>query len=185
MKKLLMIVALATLATTAMAVPPNLQPPITTGGTGNSSSTEVRITANVVQGIAVNEASPIDFGNLARGLHTGIVSQNTAGRITLKGSHNDIINLTLDKIETDLVWTGANGTDQTDSATATKTDIKKVSVYGLGTSPTTVTLGASGEDSKMLTASFSAGSGPTDNLGSKQRLGSYVGYVVVKAVKTN
>lgn len=186
MKKLLMIVALATLATTAMAVPPTLQPPITTGGTGNSSSTEVRVTANVVQGIAVNEAAPIDFGNLARGMYTGSVSQNTPGRIHVKGAAGDTVNVSIDKVTTDLIWTGENGTSpSTGVAVGTRTEIKGVTIAGLTTTGTSINLGTSGEATRILTASFTAGAGSGDvNLGSDQKLGSYVGTVVVKAEKT-
>lgn len=182
MKKLLMISVLATLATTAMAVPPNLQPPVTVGGNGNSSSTEVRITANVVQGIAVNEASPIDFGNLARGMYTGIVNQNTPGRITVKGTKNDQVELTLNKQETELIWLGTNGTNDLVTG-ANKDTITKVQVHGLKITPTSIVLGENGEESRILTASFTAGTGNADNLGMKQKLGSYVGTVVVKAEK--
>ncbi len=182
MKKLLMIVALATLATTAMAIPANLQPPITTGGTGDSSSTEVRITANVVQGIAVNEASPIDFGNLARGMYSGTVSQNTPGKIHIKGENNGSVNVKMDKKVTNLVWTGANGTNE-QAPIGTKTTITDVTVHGLELADTKLTLGATGEVTQILTASFTAGKTPTDNLGSLQKLGSYVGTVVVTATK--
>lgn len=185
MKKLLMIAALATLATTAMAMPPDLKPPITTGGTGNSSTTEVRITANVVQGIAVNEASPIDFGNLARGMYTGVVSAITPGRIHIKGSPNDNVNVSLDKIMTDLVWINENGTKPTGGAVVgTRTEIKDVTVSGLAVAPTKIQLGASGEVTRILTASFAASNAAGQNLGADQKLGAYVGTVVVKAEKT-
>lgn len=166
-----------------MAMPPNLQPPITSGGTGDSSSTEVRITANVVQGIAVNEASPIDFGNLARGMYTGKVSQNIPGKIHVKGAATDKVNLKLNTKTTDLVWTGANGTADANIATATKATITDVSVYGLDTTDTEVTLDAAGELTRVLTADFTAGKNGTENLGSNQKLGSYVGTVTVMATK--
>lgn len=181
MKKLLMIAALATLGATAMAVPPSLQPPVTTGNAGNSSSTEVRITANVVQGIAVNEASPIDFGNLARGMYDGIVNQNTPGKIHLKGDPRVTVNVKLDKTTTDLIWTGANGTDPDPSAT--KSDITGVTVHGLTTTDTPIVLGDSGEATRILTASFTAGKAEGNNLGTKQKLGSYIGTVLVTATK--
>ncbi|MGL5119424.1 MAG: hypothetical protein ACRC7H_09530 [Plesiomonas shigelloides] len=183
MKKLLMIAALATLGATAMAVPSNMQPPVTTGNTGDSSSTEVRITANVVQGIAVNEASPIDFGNLARGMYTGTVSQNTPGKIHVKGTKADRVNLKLDKATADLVWTGANGTDQTNEGDKTKTTITGVNVHGLTTQGEDVTLGNTGEYTRILTASFTAGTDTSSNLGSNQKLGSYLGTVLVTATK--
>lgn len=164
-----------------MAMPPNLQPPITSGGTGDSSSTEVRITANVVQGIAVNEASPIDFGNLARGMYTGKVSQNIPGKIHVKGAASTAVKLKLNTAITDLIWTGANGTAQ--NVADTKTDIKDVNIYGLTTGDTVVTLDSNGELSRILTADFTAGVDATANLGSKQKLGSYVGKVVVTATK--
>lgn len=165
-----------------MAMPPNLQPPTTSGGTGNSSSTEVRITANVVQGIAVNEASPIDFGNLARGMYDGKVNQNIPGKIHVKGAPSDKVNLKLNTKTTDLVWTGANGTDQ--NTADTKTDIKDVNIYGLTTADTTVALDSNGELSRILTADFTAGNTNGSNLGPTQKLGSYVGTVTVTATKT-
>lgn len=181
MKKLLMIAIAASLSITALAVPGTLPPPVTTGGTGNQSTTEVRITANVVQGIAVNEASPIDFGNLARSFYTGIVNQNVPGRIHLKGPGNAVVNVKLDKLATDLIWTGANGTTDPNVATANKDTITNVTVHGLTTTDTPITLGVSGEATRILTASFTAGEGAADNLGSNQKLGSYVGTVVVTA----
>lgn len=180
MKKLLMIAALATLGATAMAVPPSLQPPITTGGDGNTSSTEVRITANVVQGIAVNEASPIDFGNLARGMYEGTVSQNTPGKVHIKGSQNDNVTLTLNANKTNLVWTGANGTN--DKTPGTKGTIDDVTVYGISTGGEQVNLGQAGEATKIMTASFVA-SKTSGNLDNTQKLGSYVGTVLVTATK--
>lgn len=181
MKKLLMIAALATLGATAMAVPPSLQPPITTGGDGNTSSTEVRITANVVEGIAVNEASPIDFGNLARNMHTGIVNQNIPGKVHVRGSANDNVKLSLSTNRTNLTWTGANGTNDTTNATRDK--IENVDVFGISTAGDTVSLGTAGEITKIMTASFTAGKSQGNNLGPDQKLGSYVGTVVVKAEK--
>ena len=185
MKKLLMIAVLATLGATAMAVPPSLQPPITTGGDGNTSSTEVRITANVVEGIAVNEASPIDFGNLARGMYTGTVNQNIPGKVHVKGSADDQVKLSLNTDNTNLVWTGTNGTNDKNPQNATKATIENVSVYGISTTGDTISLGSTGEITKTMTASFTAGTQENDNLGPKQKLGSYVGTVVVKAEKTN
>lgn len=185
MKKLLMIAALATLGATAMAVPPTLQPPVTTGG-AKSSSTEVRITANVVQGVAVNEASPIDFGNLVKGMYKkgDIVTQNVPGKVIVKGTPSDTINLKLDTNTATLVWTGFNGSP--DDSAGTKDTITDVTVYGLQTgSGESFSLGSSGEYMRSLTASFVAGNDAGDNLGSQQKLGSYVGSVVVVATKTN
>ena len=179
MKKLLMIVALATLATTAMAVPPNMQPPVTVGGVGNSSSTDVRITANVVQGIAVNEASPIDFGNLARNMYDGTVSQNIPGKIHVKGEANKAIKLSLNKDITNLTWTGENGTK--DTTAAKKTTIDNVSVYGLTVAEADFNLDKNGELTQILTASFTAQKGASGNLSNNQKLGSYLGNVVVIA----
>ena len=182
MKKLLMIAALATLGATAMAVPPSLQPPVTVGG-ANSSSTEVRITANVVQGVAVNEASPIDFGNLVKNMYpTGTnVNQNTPGKVVVKGTANDTINLKLDTNTATLVWTGFNGSP--DDKNGDKDKITDVTVHGLGTRDEQIQLNNSGEYTRTLTASFAAGTGDQENLGAKQKLGSYVGSVVVIATK--
>lgn len=181
-KKILLTIGMALLSVTALAVPPNLGAPVTGGLAGDASTTEVRVTANVVQGIAVNEASPIDFGNLARGMYTGEVSQNIAGAIKIKGTAADTVNVKVDKTQLDLLWTGANGTVDT-STTANKTTITGVKVYGLTTSDTAYTLDGSGNARQMLTASFTAGTGATDNLGTNQKLGSYVGTVLVTATK--
>lgn len=181
MKKLLMIVALATLATTAMAVPPNMQPPVTIGGNGDSSSTEVRVTANVVQGIAVNEASPIDFGNLARGMYTGTVNQNIPGKVHVKGEATKTVKLKLNKIQTSLTWTGPNGTN--DLTAADKATIDNVNIYGLKETDTSFVLDQNGEVTQILTASFTAGQDAAANLGSKQKLGSYEGRILVTATK--
>lgn len=184
MKKLLMVAALATLAVTVMAVPPTLQPPITTGNAGDSSSTEVRITANVVQGIAVNETSPIDFGNLARGMYTGTVNQNIPGRIHVKGAANGKVKLKLNTKTTNLTWTGPNGTVEPSGTNANRALIENVEVYGLETAEKTFNLDTNGEFSQILTASFTAETGNDKNLGANQKLGSYVGKVLVTATKT-
>lgn len=182
MKKLLMFATFAALTTAVMAIPPTLQPPITTGNTGDSSTTEVRITANVVQGIAVNEASPIDFGNLARGMYTGTVTENTPGRIHVKGDNGVKVNIKLDRDKTELTWVGANGTDQAAEANKT-TKIKEVSVHGLTVAGEDITLGSTGEYTRRLTASFVAGKAANDNLGVNQKLGAYLGSVFVTATK--
>lgn len=184
MKKLLMIAVLATLGATAMAVPPNLQPPTTTGNTGDSSSTEVRITANVVQGIAVNEASPIDFGNLAREMYTGTVNQNIPGKVHVKGAAKTPITLQLNAQQTTLTWTGANGTQ--DSGVGTRDKITEVAVHGIkADAPERFVLDNNGELTQILTASFTAGTSDDQNLGRNQKLGSYVGTVLVTATKTS
>lgn len=180
MKKLLMIATLVTGATTVMAVPPTLQPPVTIGGT-NSSSTEVRITANVVQGVAVNEASPIDFGNLARGMYDGTVSENTPGKIIVKGAPNDsTIKINLDKKQTDLFWIGLNGSPDN----GTRDRIKTVNVTGLDIAPEAIELNGNGEYTRLLRANFIASKAAGDNnLGVDQKLGAYEGRVTVTATK--
>lgn len=179
MKKLLMIAALATLGATAMAVPPNLGPAITGGVSPKGSTVEVRITANVVEGVAVNEVSPIDFGNLVRGMQEGTVSPVKPGRIHVKGANNGTVQLKIDKVKTDLAWTGANGTTDT---TGTLDKIKDVKVIGLNTVEAPYTLNDNGELTHTLSASFDAyKTGDTNNLGPKQKLGSYVGTVIVTA----
>ena len=182
-KKILFTIGMALLSATALAVPSDLGPPITGGLAGDASTTEVRVTANVVQGIAVNEASPIDFGNLARGMYTGEVSQNIPGAIKIKGAANDQVNVKVDKTQLDLLWTGANGTVDPTGAAATKTSITEVNVYGLTTTDKVYTLDAAGNARQTLTASFTAGTGEAANLGSKQKLGSYVGSILVTATK--
>lgn len=178
MKKLLMIAALATLATTAMAVPPNLGPAITTGVTDQGSTVDVRITANVVDGIAVNEVSPIDFGNLPRGMYEGTINPITLGKIHIKGANDGKVNLKLDKTKTYLGWTGTNGTKDTVGKVA---EIKDVEVIGLTTTDVVYNLNTNGELTHQLSASFEAGKGVGQNLGSDQKLGSYVGTVRVTA----
>lgn len=179
MKKLSIIAVLATLATTAMAVPPNLQPPVTIGG-AESSSTDVRITANVVQGVAVNEASPIDFGNLPKNIYEdgSNISQNIPGKIVVKGAPQANINLKLDTDKAVLVWSGFNGSPDDNG---TRALIDEVSVYGLTKVDEVVVLGSNGEYTRALTASFPAGKTAGKNLGTNQKLGSYVGSVKVIA----
>lgn len=177
-KRLLLIIALATMGTMAYGVQPGLGAPGTTGGTGNKSNTEVRVTANVVSGVAVNEAAPIDFGNLAKGMYTGQVKEMTKGRISLKGEAAKTIALTLDKVSgVALNWTGNNGSDGTGS----KTDITGINITGAQATQDVV-LDAVGNASLPLGATFTAGTGGTDNLGSDQKLGSYEGTITISAL---
>lgn len=177
-KRLLLIIALATMGTMAYGVQPGLGAPGTTGGTGEKSNTEVRVTANVVNGVAVNEAAPIDFGNLAKGMHTGQVKEMTKGRISLKGKASGNVTLALDKVSgVALNWTGNNGSD----GTGTKTDITGITITGAQTTQV-VTLDAAGNASLPLGATFTAGANAGDNLGTDQKLGSYEGTITVSAV---
>lgn len=177
MKKLLMIAVLATLATTAMALPPNLGPAITTGVTDKGSTVDVRITANVVEGIAVNEVSPIDFGNLPRGMYTGTMSPIMPGKIHIKGGNNKGVNLRLNTTTTNLDWISTNGTTDT---TGTVAEIRDVKVIGLTTSDVLYHLDSNGELTRQLSATFEAN--PTNgNLSNNQKLGAYVGMVRVTA----
>lgn len=159
---------------------------------GNGSKTEVRVRANVVAGVAVNEAEPIDFGNLVRGstvyATNEVINSRTPGRVVFRADQtvlNGKIQAKLENKNTILEWKHNNGSD----GNGTNMQIKNVTVTGLmDGNYEDITLNASGEAEKRLDAYFYAydtGSNSFNNvdgnLGNNQKLGSYVGTVIVQA----
>ena len=203
-KHLLKVIGILALSASAYAIAPDqLGPPITQGTT-TASSTDVRVTANVVTGVAVNEASPIDFGNLVRGKgvygNKEVIKENTPGLLTFradKGENGltpkDSIKAYLDTDMIHLDWQSHNGS----TGDGTNQRLRKVRIEGLGKTSqnaTTIPL-VNGQAKRQLHAWFYAydtdenlndgaaytNNEETGNLGSKQRLGSYLGTVKVTA----
>lgn len=157
----------------------------------NGSKTEVRVRANVVAGVAVNEAEPIDFGNLVRGstvyTPSELINSRTPGRVVFRADQTFLtgkIQAKLENTTTILEWKHNNGSD----GNGVNTQIKNVTVTGLTENFEEITLNASGQAERRLDAHFSAydtgtGTPNTDNgnLGKNQKLGSYVGTVIVQA----
>lgn len=155
------------------------------------SKTEVRVKANVVAGVAVNEAEPIDFGNLVRGANVyqdrEVINSRTPGRVVFRADKQMLASgkvlANLEKDTTDLTWRNGNGS----TANGSVTTIKNVTVKGLSTQPEQITLNTNGEAEKTLTGNFFAyddGAGvnkDNGNLGANQKLGAYVGTVTVQA----
>lgn len=156
------------------------------------SKTEVRVRANVVAGVAVNEAEPIDFGNLVRGstVYTPneLINSRTPGRVVFRADQNMIANgkiyAKLEKDTTTLLWQNNNGS----SGDGSITDIKNVTVRGMTTNEEVIDMDGNGQAQRVLTGHFYAydnGTNTTDtsngNLGANQKLGSYIGTVIVQA----
>lgn len=211
-KHLLKLMGILAISASAYAIAPDqLGPPITQGTGKDGSTTEVRVTANVVAGIAVNEASPIDFGNLVRG--KGVyknqeqINERTPGVVTFRADKGENgtdqraeIFAALNTNMIDLIWQNNNGSD----GNGDNTTLRKVRITGLGldTDPNGATPGVgmekiplvNGEAKRFLRAWFYAydkNTSLTDqkydiddvngNLGQKQKLGSYLGTVTVVA----
>lgn len=211
-KHLLKLMGILAISASAYAIAPDqLRPPITQGTGNDGSTTEVRVTANVVTGVAVNEASPIDFGNLVRG--KGVykdqeqINERTPGVVTFRADKGDDGNQTRAKIfaalNTNMInlnWQNNNGSN----GNGDNTVLKKVRITGLGLDkdPNGATPGigmeeiplVNGEAKRFLHAWFYAYDSNTDlaqdtyakddvngNLGQKQKLGSYLGTVTVSA----
>lgn len=165
--------------------------PGTEGINSEGSKTEVRVKANVVAGVAVNEAEPIDFGNLVRGANVyqdrEVINSRTPGRVVFRADKQMLASgkvlANLEKDTTDLTWRNGNGS----TANGSVTTIKNVTVKGLSTQPEQITLNTNGEAEKTLTGNFFAyddGAGvnkDNGNLGANQKLGAYVGTVTVQA----
>lgn len=165
--------------------------PGTEGINSEGSKTEVRVKANVVAGVAVNEAEPIDFGNLVRGANVyqdrEVINSRTPGRVVFRADKQMLASgkvlANLEKDTTDLTWRNGNGS----TANGSVTTIKNVTVKGLSTQPEQITLNTNGEAEKTLTGNFFAyddGAGVNKgngNLGANQKLGAYVGTVTVQA----
>lgn len=165
--------------------------PGTEGINSEGSKTEVRVKANVVAGVAVNEAEPIDFGNLVRGANVyqdrEVINSRTPGRVVFRADKQMLasgkVYAKLEKDTTDLTWRNGNGSTENGSVTT----IKNVTVKGLSTKPEQIDLNTNGEAEKTLTGNFFAydnGTGvnkDNGNLGANQKLGAYVGTVTVQA----
>lgn len=203
-KHLLKLMGILALSASAYAIAPDqIGPPITQGNNDQGSSTEVRVTANVVAGVAVNEASPIDFGNLVRG--KGVyktqeqINERTPGMIVFRADKGADGSTTRTEITTylntgmiNLDWQNNNGS----TGDGTNDTLKKVRVTGIGVGSgqaTSVPL-VDGQAKRTLRAWFYAYDNDTNlnnedyknsdidgNLGSKQKLGSYLGTVTVVA----
>ena len=207
MKKIIAIVAGILAATSAFAIRENIGP-ATTGSTPNGSWVDVRVTANVVEGIAVNEASPIDFGNLVKdnGAVQGStvyqpgekIRENTPGRVTYRANTigYNTFKTYLNKDRIDLAWISDSGV--VDEKSQNKV-IKNVKIEGIGLTPEDVIL-TGGQGERKLTAWFAAYNGKTSeevgnmtptidydngNLGKQQKLGNYEGTVRVYAESKN
>lgn len=203
-KHLLKLMGILAISASAYAIAPDMiGPPVTEGFQEKGSSTEVRVTANVVAGVAVNEASPIDFGNLVRGpkvyQNQERINAITPGLVTFradKGANGDQtradISAYLNTNKINLDWKNANGS----SGSGTQNTLKKVRIEGLGVGSgqaTNIAL-VDGQAKKQLNAWFYAYDKETNlntedysadendgNLGKNQRLGSYLGTVTVHA----
>lgn len=204
MKKLVAIIAGILGTVTVFGAPANMGPPVT-GSVTNGSYVDVRVTANVVEGIAVNEASPIDFGNLVKDSQAAAGSQiyqngekikdNTPGRVVYRANTTGYSAFTtrLERDRINLEWKNDSG--QIDSK-STNTHIYNVKIEGIGMNPEGITL-VNGQAEKKLNAWFQAyNSAPAGNraiytpdydngnLGKQQKLGNYEGTVRVYAEST-
>lgn len=203
-KHLLKVIGILAISASAYAIAPDLVGPPITEGTATASSTEVRVTANVVTGVAVNEASPIDFGNLVRGKGIygtkEVINENTPGLLTFRADkepggttvRNEVVAY-LDTNMINLDWRNNNGS----SGDGDNIVLRKVRIEGLGVGSakaTSIPL-VNGQGKKLLHAWFYAYDKNTNlqdngayeedpeagNLGAKQKLGSYLGTVKVTA----
>ncbi|GEM_PF-3563234 len=208
MRKTIALIAGILSVTSAFAVRPNLGAPIT-GSVENGSYVDVRVTANVVEGIAVNEASPIDFGNLVKdnnAKQNGTIytpgeqiNENTPGRVVYRANTNNMYSTFTTKLERnriDLAFYGSSGVEDTISQ---NTILRNIKIEGIGLEDETVNL-VGGKAERTLTAWFQAydkrkaeevkgdsRSGfeadyDNGNLGKQQKLGYYEGTVRVIAV---
>lgn len=206
-KHLLKVIGILAISASAYAIAPNQTIPPVTEGIGNTgSTTEVRVTANVVAGIAVNEASPIDFGNLVRGkgVYTQgeVINEQTPGVVVFRADKSNednggepngagyrkTITATLDTDNINLYYQQANGT----TGNGTNEQIKNVKITGLAKAPGTTVDLVDGKARRLLHANFKAYDKAdlgqdysydeeNGNLGKNQKLGSYLGSVKVSA----
>lgn len=195
MKKIVYtMLSLCALSISAFAIGADQQkPPITEGIGEQGSNTEIRVTANVVAGVAVNEGSPIDFGNLVRGAKVykqgEIITERTPGLVEYRTdpdmTSSGVVKTKIQNNIVNLDWKTPNGSN----GSGTVTVINNVTVTGIGTTWENVELDGNGEAKKTLHAAFrpyaTAGREQWDtmngNLGQNQKLGSYAGAVVVEA----
>lgn len=203
MKKLMIMLTSILATATIFGAPANMKP-AETGSTPNGSWVKVRVTANVVEGIAVNEASPIDFGNLVKDNYAdkgNPIYQNgekirdiTHGRVIYRANTIGYNTFTT-KLETDRIDLDFVGSSGVEDEVSTNTKIKNVKIDGIGTTSEDVTL-VNGQGERQLTAWFVAYNGTSadkangvgytidyvnGNLGKQQKLGNYEGTVKVIA----
>ncbi len=212
MRKTIALIAGILSVTSAFAVRSNLGAPIT-GSVQNGSYVDVRVTANVVEGIAVNEASPIDFGNLVKDNNAAEknsiytpgeqINENTPGRVIYRANTKNgysTFTTRLEKNRIDLSFYGSSGVEDNES---TNKVLKNIKIEGIGIVDEPVAL-IDGKGERTLTAWFQAYDGRTadqvtdavgkagftadynnGNLGKNQKLGYYEGTVrVVAEAKT-
>lgn len=108
--------------------------PGTEGINSEGSKTEVRVKANVVAGVAVNEAEPIDFGNLVRGANVyqdrEVINSRTPGRVVFRADKQMLTSgkvlANLEKDTTDLTWRNGNGSTADGTVTTIKNNSKRI-----------------------------------------------------------
>lgn len=213
MRKTIALIAGILSVTSALAIKPGMGP-ADTGAIAKGSWVDVRVTANVVNGIAVNEASPIDFGNLVRDNVTTDTNENehiykqqekiwenTSGRVVYRANTTGY-NTFKTYLQEDRIDLGFIGSSGEEDDTATNSYIKNVKIEGIGKNEEEVLL-VNGQGEKVLRAYFlaydkrsasEAGEGTSTqyavdyengNLGRKQKLGYYEGTVRVFAIASN
>lgn len=209
MRKTIALIAGILSVTSALAIKPGMGP-ADTGAIANGSWVDVRVTANVVNGIAVNEASPIDFGNLVRDNSTGNdhiyeqqekIWENTSGRVIYRANTTgyNTFKTYLQEDRIDLGFIGSSGEEDNNAVNGY---LKNVKIEGIGKTQEDVLL-INGQGEKVLRAYFlaydsrsaSKVSEKTEtqysadyengNLGNKQKLGYYEGKVRVFAIASN
>ncbi len=181
MKKMLLLGFTVLLSGAVMGAPGNGSGTIVGG-----SAIDLDILANVVDKIAVNQAAPIDFGNILRG-KTGTINEVTKGRITVETSAAAVATkLEFDKISgIVLAWNNDNGSVNIPASTRTVIDGVQLN-NGLIIPNAS---GGGGEINETATAStitaydigaqFTAAT--SGNLGTTQKLGKYSSKVRVTA----
>lgn len=193
-KHVLKLMGVLAISATAFGIAPGLMtPPTTEGITNQGSTTEVRVTANVVAGVAVNEGSPIDFGNLVRGegiyKQGEVVNERTPGWVEYRADNtvaeNGVIQTKLSTNTLNLLWQNHNGSDGSGS----NETIYHVTVTGIDHTKWEDVVLSSGKAKKNLHAYFTPyvtsqnndRNETSGNLGKEQKLGSYLGSVIVQA----
>lgn len=203
MRKTIALIAGILSVTSALAVRPDLGAAVT-GGTATGSWVNVRVTANVVEGIAVNEASPIDFGNLVKDNNASDsnriyqpgeqIHHNTPGRVTYRANINSSYKSFTTKLNTDRIDLDFYGSSGVEDNQSTNKVLKNIKIEGIGTQGEKINL-IDGKAEKLLTAWFQAYDGreaenaktefvadyENGNLGKQQKLGYYEGTVRVYA----
>lgn len=181
-KKLGMLVAILSLSVLAQGASVNkVAQPANVGGVSPAGSfVDLEIFANVVDSVAVNQASPIDFGNLRRGmfgqhdaLHKGKLLVD-AGSETVELSFAETTGI-------NLIWNEDNGTTG-DGTRDQLENITLAAAFGTGADAKKIT-GITGDGQvREIGASFMAAAG--GNLDNTQKLGLYKQSVRVTATVT-